>query len=435
MEIASFAKLFKTTLLAGLILLDKTGLFKDPGDKEPATRCDTGQRVEILQERGPFYQVKKGNEALWISKEAVLVLGPRRDSDSLPLDFYRRASKNRDEEARALGAGGLMRLLKGRQLVAEWSRLQRDPSDAVRCSANEVFSLRTVREDARFHAALTDALLRVKRDGGWHEGALCGLGEVLSRSSHPDKTELRFMLAIRGLSEALPQDPDVPKVRRLLKQGLTHPEPWVRGNLIGQVIRYDHTWPEVTSLLTELFPSMSPEDKAAVIDNDYSFKDDEDGRPLMRLILDLIEDKSQPVALRMHAASDWNLTRPEKRKGIYRVLSDPGDGLRLELAAKFCRYRDVLEETANNGDDRAFASALMCLDRAEAGRTPASVIGPGREYWREQGEAGFSEWLAPDLAAGLESVTDEVRREQLEPRLRCLTGESVCPVTLSAAAP
>ncbi|MFA5138442.1 MAG: hypothetical protein WC728_04345 [Elusimicrobiota bacterium] len=432
MELATFAKLFKETLLAGLILFDRTGAFRDPADKEPAARYDTGQRVEVVQERilgERFYQVKAGTETLWVPAKAVFLLGDRPDSDSLPLDFYRRASKNKNDEARALGAGGMMRLLEDRKLLAAWKKFQRDPSDEVRCAANEVFSLRSVKEDARFHADLTDALLRVNREGGWHERALCGLGEVLSRSSHPDKAELQFLLAARGLGDEPAREPDRTKTRKLLKQGLRHPEAWVRRNLVSQLCG-EGVSDQAVGVLTELFPSMSPEDKAAVIENDYYLNEKESAKPLIRMILGLIEDKSQPTQLRLLVAEDWSLPHVEKKRGIYNVLSDPHDDFRIELAARFCRHRDVLEEAANRGDDAVFGTSLLCLDRMLAHRA-----GPYAFEYRAEEEGSFKEWLAPDLAAGLESVIEAARREQLETRLKCLTGESICPVSFSALTP
>jgi hypothetical protein len=306
---------------------------------------------------------------------------------------------------------------------------QRDQADEVRCAANESFSGRAVKEDIptdpRFNDGLSDALFRVRREGGWGEGALCGLDQVLARSSHPDRTALQCMMAQRHLgkcpAQARPQDGS--RALALLRQSLSHPEGWVRRDIIAQLCSvYEDTKDDVVRMLSELFPSLAPEDKAAVIDTcAWLLKDQEAARPLLRQIAALIDDKSQPAKLRLRAVEDAHDRRLDHRGAIRRIISDPRDELRLDLAGGYCRYRDVLEEAANHGDQTVFASALMCLDRLPALR-------PGLPPHDD----GLSGWSAPALAAELGSIAEPGRRAQLERRLKCLLGQALCPVTLRA---
>jgi hypothetical protein len=434
MEIASFSKLFGSILLSGLILFDGTPGYRAPGDKSPAAVYDTGERVEIVSSRGAsdagngerFYEIKRDGGTVWVPARAVRV-STKEDgaaAGSLPLDFYRRAARNKNAGARALGAQGLVLGLKGRERLDAWMDFQRDEADEVRCAANESFSARVAQEgppvDPRFDDALIDALIRVRREGGWGEESLCGLGRVLARSAHPDKTALRLLLSERGLGRR-PQRPrprDVSRARELLMAGLSHPDGWVRRNTIAQVCEESISTDTVLAL-SERFPSMAPEDKMEVVEDDFYFRGFESARPLMLRIAALVGDKSQPAKLRRAALADDGVPRAEKRLAVRTTLGDPGDSARLEFAGGDCQDRDVLEEAANSGDEAAFAAALTCLD------SHARKIG-GREFHER-----LADWSTPSLAANLQSVTNPERRAQLDRRLKCLLGEALCPVSLT----
>jgi hypothetical protein len=437
MEMASFSKLLGAVLMSGLILFDGTPAYRSPGEKSPVAIYDTGQRVEIVQSAGArragtggserFYEIKRGGGTVWVPARAVRV-STKEDSGAdfgtLHLDFYRRAARNKDAGARALGARGLVLGLKGRERLEAWMDFQRDEADEVRCAANESFGVRVVEEgppaDPRFNDALGDALIRVRREGGWGEEALCGLGRVLARSAHPDKTALKILLSERSLGRRpeRPRPRDVSRARELLRMGLSHPDGWVRRNTISQVCEESVSTDTVLAL-SERFQSMTPDDKMEVIEDDFYFRSFASARPLMLRIAALVGDKSQPAKLRRAALADDGVPRAEKRPAVRATLGDPEDSARLEFARGDCQYRDVLEESANSGDAAAFAAALGCLD------SHAGKLG-GREFHER-----LAEWSTPSLAANLQEVSDTGRRAQLDSRLKCLLGQALCPVSLS----
>jgi hypothetical protein len=435
MEMASFRKLFGKALAAGIILINNTLGYRTPGGKDPAAAYNTGDRVAIgstksvpgdgIRKDERFYEIARGSDAVWVPVRAVRVLKEGEDPDavSFSADFYRRAAKNKNDEARALGARGLLRRLRGRELLEAWMSFQGDEADEVRCAANESFSARLgqvgLPDDPRFDDDLFEALIRVRRAGNWREQALCGLGWVLAKSSHPDKIALQRLLSERDLGErpaqAGPQD--VSRARALLERGLDEPEGWVRRNLISQVCG-ENVSTETVKVLSERFPSMTPEDKEEVVAHDYYPSMLEAARPLERRIVGLIGDKSQPAKLRLAALGDYS-PRAEKRDALRKAVGDPEDGLRLDLAAKFCEYRDVLEEVANHGDETAFTAALSCLD-GHVGKLGGIEL-----------HERLSEWAVPSLPAALESIADPKRRAQLDRRLKCLLGQALCPVSLT----
>jgi len=433
MEIATFSKLFREVLLAGLILLDGTKAFRAPGDKEAVALYDTGTRVEIIQERQAaggaerLYQIKRDGGPVWVEAKAVQVIATDEAAQGLPLAFYLRAAKNKDEAARTLAAGGLMRGLKGSELMDAWIGLQRDQADEVRCAANESFSARAVKEgllaDPRFNGALLDALLRVRREGGWGDKAVCGLDGLLMESSHPDQTALECMLAQRQLGSCPAQAGARERTRalELLRQGLTYPEAWVRGSIIRQVCGEDIT-DDAVKTLTALFSAMTPEDKTAVIaDCGWPIKDKPAAGPLRRLIAGLIGDKSQPAKLRLSAV-DWARYHGiEHRQAVRSIMSDPRDELRFDLAGRYCKHRDIVEAAANLGDEAVFSSAMMCLDKLLAGRK-----GP------DLPASSLAEWSKPSLAAALQAIARPERRARLERPLKCLLGQALCPVSMPA---
>jgi hypothetical protein len=200
--------------------------------------------------------------------------------------------------------------------------------------------------------------------------------------------------------------------------GLSHPDGWVRRNTIAQVCEESISTDTVLAL-SERFPSMAPEDKMEVVEDDFYFRGFESARPLMLRIAALVGDKSQPAKLRRAALADDGVPRAEKRLAVRTTLGDPGDSARLEFAGGDCQDRDVLEEAANSGDEAAFAAALTCLD------SHARKIG-GREFHER-----LADWSTPSLAANLQSVTNPERRAQLDRRLKCLLGEALCPVSLT----
>lgn len=435
MEMATLGKLVREVLLAGLILFDGTKAYRAPGDKDAVALYDTGTRVEIIQERSVpdgaerFYQIKRASETVWVQAKAVKIIAKEEDSYGLPKPFYLRAAKSKDEGARALAAGGLMRLLKGPELRDAWVEFQRDQADEVRCAANEFFSRRALDAglpaDQRFNDGLLEALLRVKREGGWGDETLCGLNGLLARSSHPDKTAMQCMLAQRHLGECPKQAGPQDKARalELLRRGLGHPEAWVRGNIIAQLCSvFEETKDDVVRMLPELFPSLTPEDKAAVIGScAWLLKDREAARPLLRQIAALIDDKSQPAKLRLRAVENAYDRRADQRGAIRRIFSDPRDELRFDLAARYCKHKDIIEEASNHGDAAVFASVLMCLDKMLSSR-------PGPYPFDEN----LAEWSKPALAARLKSIADPERRERLERPLKCLLGQALCPVSMPA---
>ena len=435
MEMASFRKLFQEALMEGIVLFNNTLAYRAPGDKTPAAVYNTGDRVEIVRAQNRpaagarggelFYEIARGSETLWVHQQSIRVLekNEAEDRGAFPLDFYRRAAKNTNEKARALGVRGVMRGMKGSALLEAWRDFQSDQADEVRCAANESFSSRVVKQgapsDKRFNDALIEALIRVSRSGGWGEQALCGLAGVLSRSSHPDKIALQWLLAERGLGERPPGAGarDIARARVLLERGLSHPESWVRRNLLAQICDVGVSTDTVL-LLSERFPSMTPEDKSAVVAADWRFEEWEAARPLKRRILGLIGDRSQPTDLRLLAfAGGYSLE--EKGEAVHKVIRDPGDGMRFDLAGKHCQDKIVLEEIANHGDSAAFATALTCLD-AHAGKL-------GGDKFHQSLVA----WSTPSLEANLASIAEPSRRAPLERRLKCLVGASLCPVSLS----
>jgi hypothetical protein len=437
MEMASFLKLFGGAFLSGLILFDGTPAYRSPDDRGPVARYATGEPVEIAAENGlpretarggeSLYEIKSGTGTVWVPSRAVRVSTETAEDSgrAFPLDFYRRAARSRNSAARALGARGLVLGLKSGERLDAWRAFQRDPDDAVRCAANRSFSERVAAEgppaDPRFAAALFDALARVTRGGGWNAEALCGLDQVLLRSSDPDKIALQCLLAIRHLGECPPdaRPEDAERALALLKRNLTHPDAWVRRNAIAQTCDAGVSTATV-KVLDELFPTMSPDDKREVAVDDSIFKDWEAARPLMLRIVGLIDDKSQPEELRLAALGDDEDFRAEKRDVLRRALEDSSDPLRLVLADGYCQDRDVLLEASNHGDEATFARALRCLE-AHIGK-----IGGNRFHRR------VSEWSEPGLDAGLLSVADPSRRSRLERPLECLLGRALCPVRLSA---
>jgi len=422
--------------MAGLILFDGTRAYRAPGGKEAAAIYNTGTRVEVVQERSlpasganaeeRFYQIKSSGEPLWVEAKAVQIIAKEEAANELPLPFYLSAAKNKDEAARTLAAGNLMRLLKGPAVLDSWMEFQRDQADEVRCAANKAFSERAGKEglsaDPRFNDALLDALLRVRREGGWGEGACCGLQELLAGSSHPDKTALQCMLAQRqlGTCPVMARPEDKTRALELVRQGLGHPESWVRGNLIQQVCGEDRT-DAVVGVLAERFAAMTPADKAAVI-NDCAgnIQNKEAARPLLSRIDALISDKSQPTELRLTAMTDARERGFDRRGGIRHIVGDPTDAMRFALSGRYCKYKDILEDIAVHGDDTVFASALLCLDKMRPGL-------PG------QVDSNLNEWAVPTLDAGLKPVTNPERRAQLERRLKCLLGQALCAVSMPSA--